>query len=114
MKALTWTRESHGLFDYESSNVRKRELKADSSFDLMRIGDNVELKNLDQQDNSDAQADMGEIEHSLLFSIVAENNGSKPIYSFRKFQNSTEYGCRACQRPTMAGCVIAPTRRLQD
>jgi len=31
MKSLTWTRESHGLFDYESKSIKKRDIKAQYS-----------------------------------------------------------------------------------
>lgn len=45
MKSLTWTRESHGLFDYESKSIKKKDLKASEGGKLLRIGDSVEFVN---------------------------------------------------------------------
>lgn len=41
MKSLTWTRESHGLFDYESKSIKKRDIKAEESGVLIWKEDNV-------------------------------------------------------------------------
>lgn len=41
MKSLTWTRQSHGLFDYESKSIKKKDLKATTSGTLIRRGDTV-------------------------------------------------------------------------
>ena len=35
MKTLTWTRESHGLFDYESKSIKKKDLKATATGTLL-------------------------------------------------------------------------------
>lgn len=43
MKSLTWTRESHGLFDYESKSIKKKDLKASEGGKLIRTGDTVEF-----------------------------------------------------------------------
>ena len=43
MKSLTWTRESHGLFDYESKSIKKNDLKASTSGVLMRKQDSVQF-----------------------------------------------------------------------
>ena len=45
MKAATWTRESHGLFDYESQHISKRNLKASSSVKIVRIKNDIHLIN---------------------------------------------------------------------
>ena len=41
MKGITWGRDSHGLFDYESRNLTKKTLKADKSMMLMRSGNEL-------------------------------------------------------------------------
>jgi hypothetical protein len=43
MKATTWSRESHGLFDYESQYVSKKNLKAYSSAKIIRIKNDIHL-----------------------------------------------------------------------
>ena len=43
MKGITWSRDSHGLFDYESRHLTKKTLKAEKSMMLMRSGDELQL-----------------------------------------------------------------------
>ncbi|CAG9310306.1 unnamed protein product [Blepharisma stoltei] len=43
MKSLTWSRDSHGLFDYESRNILKRNLKAYGPCEVLRKGNEVTL-----------------------------------------------------------------------
>ncbi|CAG9321062.1 unnamed protein product [Blepharisma stoltei] len=43
MKSLTWTRDSHGLFDYESRNICKKSLKAYGPCEILRKGNEVNL-----------------------------------------------------------------------
>lgn len=43
MKGITWSRDSHGLFDYESRHLTKKTLKADKSMMLMRSGNELQL-----------------------------------------------------------------------
>eukprot|EP00357_Protocruzia_adherens_P031901 CAMPEP_0115045900 /NCGR_PEP_ID=MMETSP0216-20121206/48445_1 /TAXON_ID=223996 /ORGANISM="Protocruzia adherens, Strain Boccale" /LENGTH=584 /DNA_ID=CAMNT_0002428911 /DNA_START=43 /DNA_END=1797 /DNA_ORIENTATION=+ len=44
MKSNTWTRDSHGLYDYESRSVVKKSLKATTSSYMVRRGDNIDLQ----------------------------------------------------------------------
>lgn len=41
MKGITWSRDSHGLFDYESRHLTKKTLKAEKSMMLMRSGNEL-------------------------------------------------------------------------
>ena len=43
MKGITWSRDSHGLFDYESRHLTKKTLKADKTMMLMRSGNELQL-----------------------------------------------------------------------
>lgn len=43
MKATTWNRESHGLFDYGSQQVSSKNLKATSSAKIVRIQNDIHL-----------------------------------------------------------------------
>jgi hypothetical protein len=38
MKGITWNRDSHGLFDYETSHHAKKQLKTETSANLYRVG----------------------------------------------------------------------------
>ncbi len=42
-RGVTWNRDSHGLFDYESRNINKKNIKTQSIGKLVRINDDVEL-----------------------------------------------------------------------
>ena len=48
MKAVTWSKDSHGLFDYESRSVQVKKFKIDSS---CRICRNISLANTPENDN---------------------------------------------------------------
>lgn len=43
VKAFTWSRESHGLFDYESRNVAKKMLSFDGDKQFVRKGQEIEI-----------------------------------------------------------------------
>ena len=45
MKGITWSRDSHGLFDYESRHLTKKTLKADKANMIMRTGNDLSLVN---------------------------------------------------------------------
>jgi hypothetical protein len=54
VKVVTWSRDSHGLFDYESKNVTKDTLSATSSCKLIRAGEEVRIVNdLNEQECND-------------------------------------------------------------
>lgn len=41
MKGLTWSRDSHGLFDFESKNLTKKRMSAMEPSMFMRNGNDV-------------------------------------------------------------------------
>jgi len=43
IKTLTWSRDSHGLFDYESKSLTKKNLKANHTGRVMRQGNDVRV-----------------------------------------------------------------------
>lgn len=50
MKGITWGRDSHGLFDYESRHLTKKTLKADrNQVIIMRSGNDLSLVNYDSE-----------------------------------------------------------------
>ena len=43
MKGITWSRDSHGLFDYESRHLTKKTLRAEKAMMLMRSSNELHL-----------------------------------------------------------------------
>lgn len=48
MKGITWSRDSHGLFDYESRHLTKNTMKCQIASQIRRKGNEIEIINLDQ------------------------------------------------------------------
>ena len=42
-RGVTWLRDSHGLFDYESRNISKKNMKTQQDGKLWRIANDIEL-----------------------------------------------------------------------
>lgn len=53
MKAQTWDRESHGLYDYESRRVQKLEKKVENEGYMVRDKENVTFEKTFDKDNED-------------------------------------------------------------
>jgi len=70
MKSLTWTRQSHGLFDYESKSIKKKDLKATTSGTLIRRGDTVSFT---QEPIAELEEDDSE-EQTVMFDLNSEEN----------------------------------------
>lgn len=43
MRCVTWSRDSHGLFDYESKNIAKKNIKTQTGGKILRVKDDVEF-----------------------------------------------------------------------
>ena len=73
MRAVTWSRDSHGLFDYESRHISKKSLKTYSSGKLIRSNNEINFVPL----MTNITADFGEEAKSLLTlkSDKQTNNG---------------------------------------
>jgi hypothetical protein len=57
MRCVTWSRDSHGLFDYESKNIAKKNIKTQTGGKILRVNDDVEFvsirtKPLEVDDNA--------------------------------------------------------------
>ena len=65
MKAQTWDRESHGLYDYESRRVQKLEKKVETEGYMIRDRENVSFK--------DSLDSFNEEEDTNLFKLVRKN-----------------------------------------
>lgn len=53
IKTFTWSRDSHGLFDYEANAILKRRFKTKLPGELRRIGHDCEFNN--KSENFDNQ-----------------------------------------------------------
>ena len=43
MRCVTWSRDSHGLFDYESRYINKKNIKTQTGGRIIRVGNDVEF-----------------------------------------------------------------------
>ena len=76
MKGITWSRDSHGLFDYESRHLTKKTLKADKSVMLMRSGNELQLIPYDasQPFHQQIEANTNLPDDSALVKIIIRGN----------------------------------------
>ena len=57
MRCVTWSRDSHGLFDYESRFISKKNIKTVQDGRIVRLNNDVELIGMNQQpEDLDQQA----------------------------------------------------------
>lgn len=82
MRIVTWLRDSHALFDYESRQIQKKNLKIDNSCKFLRNKDEVKTVALNQPIKEDSET-------KTLFSLVKEANGGYYIDT-DKTNNSNE------------------------
>eukprot|EP00343_Euplotes_focardii_P008135 CAMPEP_0205819118 /NCGR_PEP_ID=MMETSP0206-20130828/1330_1 /ASSEMBLY_ACC=CAM_ASM_000279 /TAXON_ID=36767 /ORGANISM="Euplotes focardii, Strain TN1" /LENGTH=194 /DNA_ID=CAMNT_0053112279 /DNA_START=6 /DNA_END=587 /DNA_ORIENTATION=+ len=66
MKAQTWDRESHGLYDYESRRVQKLETKVESKGFMVRDKENVTFREIAPPLDSE--------EDTTLFNLVVKDD----------------------------------------
>ena len=78
MKGITWSRDSHGLFDYESRHLTKKSLKTDEAVMIMRT--NNELRtvpyNINLEFNKQVQANQADEEDRCLLKIVNQHDST--------------------------------------
>ena len=90
MKGITWSRDSHGLFDYESRHLTKKTMKTNQPSQIIRKNNELELlpiengippfKKTNQNDDQ---------ENRPLVNIINENG--KYDEDSRKFEEITRY-----------------------
>jgi hypothetical protein len=47
---VTWVRDSHGLFDYESKSINKKSLKTSNLGKIIRLNNDIELVGLNKKE----------------------------------------------------------------
>lgn len=65
MKAQTWDRESHGLYDYESRRVQKLEKKSEAEGYMVRDKEEVTFR--------DSLSELSQEDSTVLFNLVRNN-----------------------------------------
>lgn len=90
IKAVTWSRDSHGLYDYESRNVQKKLLSTNTSCSLARVGTDI------KQSEPKCEPELSE-DSSLLCQIETESSDffisalTEPIWLVARTMK-TKYG----------------------
>ena len=92
MKGITWSRDSHGLFDYESRHLTKKTLKSDKANMIMRIGNDLSLVNYNELDSFQDQvaAQITQQEDKALLKIINLNNSTFYLESSTFFHNQKD------------------------
>ena len=70
MKGITWSRDSHGLFDYESRHLTKRTMKTTNATQIIRKTNELELLTIQKEFPEETIAS-GETKQ--LLKIINEN-----------------------------------------
>ena len=50
-RGVTWLRDSHGLFDYESHNIAKKNMKTQTTGRLVRMDNELEFETAKQEES---------------------------------------------------------------
>ena len=74
IEAVTWSRESQGLFDYESQHVSRKTLKASSSAKIIRIKNDIRL-------STETYNEKNMCENSKTLALLKDHDGKFPSLS---------------------------------
>ena len=77
MKGITWSRDSHGLFDYESRHLTKKTLKAEKPVVIARAVNDLSLLQYTESESFQAQMAINNVANTDfkgLLKIVNHNN----------------------------------------
>ena len=80
MKGITWSRDSHGLFDYESRHLTKNTMKTSNQAQLIRKLNDIQLNSLADVGSNFSQA-LAEADTKPLLNIIGDNG--KFLFAFR-------------------------------
>jgi len=70
IKTVTWSKDSHGLFDYESKNVNYTKSKIETSSKIYKDGGDISVKSLKEAELSSKEKAPNE--PNFLFSIIGD------------------------------------------
>ena len=78
MKGITWSRDSHGLFDYESRHLTKRTIKTTQATQIIRKTNELEL----MPTNKDVPEEvLAQNETKQLLKIINDNGKNSTVIS---------------------------------
>ena len=93
MRCVTWTRDSNGLFDYESKNISKRNIKSVTGGRLVRADEDVQLISKDNRAAMDMNTRMLMVARgpdTQSFSIVNDSQGINSMFVVVRNTNSNQ------------------------
>lgn len=93
MKGITWSRDSHGLFDYESRHLTKRTMKTTQATQIIRKTNELELLPTDREVHEENPS----AETKQLLKII--NESGKCVESISKYLSWTAICTVPCQPP---------------
>jgi len=78
MKGITWSRDSHGLFDYESRHLTKKTMRTDSEIIIMRHQNELIHQNYEDSVPFEEQVNAmtRDMEDKALLKIVNHNSST--------------------------------------
>jgi hypothetical protein len=68
MKGITWSRDSHGLFDYESRHLTKKTMKSNNPIQIIRLNNDLEFTDLNSVVDANPESQI-----KPLLNIINEN-----------------------------------------
>ena len=77
MKGITWSRDSHGLFDYESRHLTKRTMKTTQATQIIRKTNELELLPTDREVHEENPS----TETKQLLKIINESGKCVELFS---------------------------------
>jgi len=80
MKGITWSRDSHGLFDYESRHLTKKTLKASFEAMIMRSGNELSLVHYNRNQSFQEQFDGAKKNPDDMAMLKIVNHNEKTFY----------------------------------
>ena len=93
MRCVTWTRDSNGLFDYESKNISKRNIKSVTGGRLVRVEEDVQLIAKDNRSTMNSSTRMLMVSRGAdgaSFSIVNDSQGANNMFVVVRNTNSNQ------------------------
>lgn len=85
MRCVTWTRDSNGLFDYESKNISKKNIKTQTGGRVIRVGEEVQLVSKSQKFDALAihDADTGKVTDPQRMVVIERCKGGSGNFLIR-------------------------------
>jgi hypothetical protein len=83
MKGITWSRDSHGLFDYESKHLTKKTMRTTEAVSIVRRSNELSMVHYDMDTPLNVQ-----IAANFSTAAPAENLDDKPLLKIINMNNT--------------------------